>query len=61
MTAPHMPTETMPSEPVDNGAPAPVPPPDHEAITAALVQATDARMSYMRQQMKAAGHVPPGL
>jgi hypothetical protein len=31
------------------------------AITAALVQATEARMNLMRQQMEAAGHTPPGV
>lgn len=61
MTAPHPPTPASPPVPAEDGSVPPVPQSDAEAIGAALVQATESRMTYMRQQMKAAGHIPPGV
>lgn len=63
MSAPHMPTDSSPQPPPGGdggGGPVPVQT-DAAAITAAVVQATEARMAFMRQQMKAAGHTPPGV
>jgi len=44
-----------------DGAPPVLSQPPEAAIADAVVQATKTRMAFMRQQMNAAGHTPPGL